>query len=138
VSILIRGVRFAFPGLPQDLVFDGDVGGGELAGTVRQGGLRGPFSLRRAVGRIVSLLGAYRRVSGAEAAVVEPLGVPPILVELPSGATHGIGPSLGVSRRLGDHGGDGRLAPDATGRIAVRQRGQAGSRRGHSHVPAGS
>jgi uncharacterized protein len=131
VSIRGRHVRFAFPGLPQSMTFDGELGGGRLAGTVRQGVLRGRFSLRRGVARTVSLLGAYRSAGGAEAAVVEPLGVPPILVELPSGATHGIGPSLTVGRRLGDHSGDGRVRPDATGfgwrgrhyaRVALRQR----------------
>jgi pimeloyl-ACP methyl ester carboxylesterase len=133
VSVSIRGrrVRFALPGLPQDVVFDGELHGARLAGTVRQGALRGRFSLRRGMDRIVSLLGANRSTAGAEAAVVEPLGVPPILVEFPSGETHGIGASLTVGRRLGDHSGDGRLVPDTTGftwhgvhysRVALRQR----------------
>jgi pimeloyl-ACP methyl ester carboxylesterase len=133
VSVAIRGrrVRFAIPGLPQNVVFGGDLRGARLAGTVRQGALRGRFSLRHGIARIVSLLGAYRNASGTEAAVVEPLGVPPILVELPSGATHGLDPSLTVGRRLGDRSGDGRLIPDATGftwhgahytRVALRQR----------------
>jgi uncharacterized protein len=133
VSVSIRGrrVRFAFPGLPQNVVFDGELRGARLAGTVRQGTLRGRFSLGHGVARIVSLLGAYRNASGGEAAVVEPLGVPPILVELPSGETHGIGRSLTVGRRLGDHSGNGRLVPDANGftwhgarftRVALRQR----------------
>jgi pimeloyl-ACP methyl ester carboxylesterase len=131
VSIHGRHVRFAFPGLPANVVFDGELRGVGLVGTVRQGALRGRFSLRRGVARIVPLLGAYRSAAGAQAAVVEPLGVPPILVELPSGATHGIGPSLTVGRRLGDRSGDGRLIPDAAGftwhrtqytRVALRQR----------------
>jgi pimeloyl-ACP methyl ester carboxylesterase len=133
VSVSIRGRRvgFAYPGIPQNVIFGGELRGARLAGTVRQGALRGRFSLRRGLARIVSLLGAYRSTAGAEAAVVEPLGVPPILVELPSGETHGIGPSLTVGRRLGDHSGHGRLVPEATGftwhgahytRVALRQR----------------
>src|SRR5205085_2467915 len=56
---------------------------------------------------------------------------PPCLLELPSAATHGIGRSLTVGRRLGDTSGDGSIAVDATGftwngahfaRASVRQR----------------
>lgn len=133
VALGIEGtrVRFSFPGLPDDVVFTGSIRKGALAGTVRQGGLRGTFSLRRGLARIVALLGAYRTAAGAEAAVVQPEGVPPILVELPSGATHGIGPALSVGTRLGDTHGDGLIVPDAAGftwkgahyaRVALRGR----------------
>jgi hypothetical protein len=129
VPIGSSGARVRFT-LPAGVVFDGIADGAKSSGTVRQGRLHGTFSLRRGVSRIVQMLGAYRSPHGEEAAVVEPLGVPPILVEFPSGAVHGMGASLTVGRRLGDKHGDGVLVPDATGftwhgthyaRIAVRQ-----------------
>jgi len=133
VAVTVHGahIRFAFPGLPQNVTFDGVVQGAGMRGTVRQGALRGTFSLRRAVSRLLPLLGGYRSAAGSEAAVVQPLGVPPVLVEFPSGATHGIGSALTVGRLLGDTSGDGALVPDATGftwrgthyaRVALRQR----------------
>ncbi|HSX21166.1 MAG TPA: hypothetical protein VLE97_00135, partial [Gaiellaceae bacterium] len=87
--VTVHGTRihFSLPGSPQNVVFDGAVNGSKVAGTVRQGSLRGRFSLRRGRDKIVELLGGYRSATGAEAAVVHPLGVPPILVEFPSGAT---------------------------------------------------
>jgi len=124
-------VRFRFPGLPQDVAFDGVVRGTRISGSVRQGPLRGTFALRRGLARLVSLLGVYRSDGGAGVAVAEPEGVPPVLVELPSGATHGIGTSLTVGARLGDTSGDGSLAVDTTGfawhgthyvRVVLRQR----------------
>jgi uncharacterized protein len=124
-------VRFTFPGLPQDVVFDGATKGRRLAGTVRQGALRGTFTLRRGLSPILPLYGVYRSDAGSEAAVVAPDGLPPLLVELPSGATHGIGSSLSVGDRLGDTGGNGSIVPDANGfawkgthyaRVALRQR----------------
>lgn len=124
-------VRFSLPGLPQNVVFDGTVRGAKLAGTVRQGTLRGTFALRRGVSRIVSLLGVYRSDAGAGLAVLEADGLSPFLIEFPSGATHGVGPSLTVGERLGDTGGNGSIAVDATGfvwkgthyrRLALRQR----------------
>jgi uncharacterized protein len=110
-----RHVRFRFPGLPRDLVFDGTVRGRRISGTVRQGSLRGRFSLRRGLARIVSLLGVYRNGPGKGAAVLEADGLPPFLVELPSGRTHGIGKALTVGHRLGDKRGNGSLRVDATG-----------------------
>jgi hypothetical protein len=60
VAVSVHGmrVRFSFPGLPQNVVFDGAVRGSKLTGRVRQGSLRGTFALRRGVSRIVQLLGA--------------------------------------------------------------------------------
>ena len=117
VALEIRGKRigFSFPGLPQNVVFDGRVKGTNITGSVRQGALRGTFVLRRGVSRIVPLLGAYRDRGGAEVAVLEADGLPPFLVEFPSGKTHGIGPSLTVGPRLGDRRGDGSIAVDAGG-----------------------
>ncbi|HKD34902.1 MAG TPA: alpha/beta hydrolase [Gaiellaceae bacterium] len=133
VAFAVSGkrIRFRFPGLPRDLRFDGTVKRGRLTGTVRQGALRGRFSLRRGLARIVSLLGAYRSGPSEGAAIVEADGLPPVLVELPAGRTHGIGPSLSVGELLGDKSGNGALAVDASGftwhgthytRVRLRQR----------------
>lgn len=133
VTLTVRGkrMRFVFPGLPQSVVFDGTTHGSELRGVVRQGRLRGTFALRRGVSRIVQLLGVYGGGPGTGAAVTEADGLPPAIIEFPSGAIHGIGRSLAVGERLGDTHGNGRIVPDATGfgwngahytRLRVRQR----------------
>jgi pimeloyl-ACP methyl ester carboxylesterase len=133
VTVSVHGtrIRFNLLGLPQNVVFDGSVRGTRLVGTVRQGARRGTFVLRRGVSRIVSLLGVYRSDAGEGAAVLEADGLPPFLIELPSGATHGIGTSLTVGERLGDKRGNGSIVADATGfawngthyaRISLRQR----------------
>jgi pimeloyl-ACP methyl ester carboxylesterase len=124
-TVTVRGKRLHFT-LPGGVVFDGAVRGARATGTVRQGALRGTFTLRRGTSHIVELLGVYRG-----AAVTEADGLPPVLIELPSGATHGIGRSLAVGKRLGDTSGNGTIVPDATGftwngahyeRLHVRQR----------------
>jgi len=127
-----KRMRFNFPGLPSKLRFDGTVEGKVWSGTVRQGKLRGRFRLRRGASRILPLLGLYRGPSGTGITIVEPRGgLPPWIVELPSGATHGISPSLSVGDKLGDTSGNGRIAADTTGltwngthyqRVALRQR----------------
>ena len=133
IAVTLHGtrIRFVLPGLPQNVVFDGTVRGGQLAGGVRQGALRGTFSLRRGVSKIVELLGVYRSASGAGVAVTEADGLPPTLIEFPSGAVHGVGTSLTVGERLGDTRGNGAIVTDATGfnwkgthyaRLALRQR----------------
>jgi pimeloyl-ACP methyl ester carboxylesterase len=133
VTITVQGahVRFSFPGLPQNLVFDGIRRGSRLTGYVRQGAVRGTFALRRGGSRIVQLLGAYTDASGAGAAVTQADGLPPTLIEFPSGAIHGIGSSLTVGTRLGDKSGNGTIVVDDTGftwngthysRLALRQR----------------
>jgi pimeloyl-ACP methyl ester carboxylesterase len=133
VAVAVHGKRihFSFPGLPQNVVFDGASMGNRLSGTVRQGALRGAFTLRRGLARIVSLLGSYRSDAGADVAILEADGLAPFLIELPSGDTHGIGPSLTVGERLGDTRGNGSIAVDATGfswkgthyaRVPLRQR----------------
>jgi len=133
VAVTLRGkrIRFALPGLPANVVFDGAVHGGRVSGGVRQGALRGTFSLRRGLSRIVDVLGVYRSAAGAGVAVTEADGLPPTLIEFPSGAVHGIDPSLTVGRRLGDTRGNGAIVADATGftwkgthyaRLALRQR----------------
>ena len=104
---------------------------GRLEGGVRQGALRGTFSMRRGMSKIVELLGVYRSASGAGVAVTEADGLPPTLIEFPSGAVHGVGSSLTVGARLGDTGGNGAIVTDARGftwkgtyyaRLALRQR----------------
>jgi pimeloyl-ACP methyl ester carboxylesterase len=133
VAVTLRGrrIRFVLPGLPQNVVFDGTVRDGRLSGGVRQGALRGTFSLRRGVSKVLELLGVYRSAAGAGVAVTEADGLPPTLIELPSGAVHGVGPSLTVGRRLGDTRGNGAIVADAAGftwsgtryaRLALRQR----------------
>jgi uncharacterized protein len=123
-----RHVRFT---IPDAVVFDGVVRGARLTGTVRQGRVRGTFTLRRGVSRLTQLLGIYRSASGSGAAVTEADGLPPTLIELPSGAVHGIGRSLTVGRRLGDTRGNGVIRADARGftwngthyaRLLLRQR----------------
>jgi len=117
VRLQVRGrhVRFRFPGLPRDLSFVGTARRGRLSGTVRQGSLRGRFSLRRGLARIVSLLGVYRSGAAEGAAVLEADGLPPFLIELPSGRVHGIGKSLTLGHLLGQKHVDGSLAVDAKG-----------------------
>jgi dienelactone hydrolase len=124
-------VRFSFPGLPADVVFDGRFRGRALAGRVAQGTLRGTFRLARGTSRVLPLLGLYRAADGGGVAVVQAEGFPAWLLELPSGRVHGIGAALTVGRRLGDTAGDGSIAVDARGiswhgthydRVALRQR----------------
>ena len=133
VVVKVRGasVRFAFPGLPSNVVFDGTVKKGVLSGNVRQGRLRGTFRLARGRARVLELFGLYRAGNGSTVSVVQATGFPAWLVELPEGQTHGIGPTLTVGERLGDTSGNGSIAQDATGiswkgvhytRVALRQR----------------
>ncbi len=133
VVVKLRGrrIRFAFPGLPQNVVFDGSLNRKRLSGKVSQGRLRGRFALHRGSSRILPLLGAYRSSTGAEVAVLEADGLPPFLVEYPSGSIHGIGPALTVGQRLGDKSGNGSISVDGTGfnwngthyaRVPLRQR----------------
>jgi pimeloyl-ACP methyl ester carboxylesterase len=133
VAVAVHGtrVRFSFPGLPQNVVFDGSVHRSKLTGVVRQGRLRGTFSFHRGVSRIVQLLGTYRSAAGAGVAVTEADGLPPTLIEFPSGAIHGIGALLTVGKRLGDTSGNGAIVTDARGftwngthytRLSLRQR----------------
>jgi uncharacterized protein len=113
------------------VVFDGSLEGRAVSGLVRQGALRGTFRLAHAVSRVLSLYGLYRSDDGKAVSIVQATGFPPWLQELPSGDTHGIGPSLTVGQRLGDTSGNGSLAVDKSGfgwrgarytRVALRQR----------------
>jgi uncharacterized protein len=133
VTAVLRGTRvtFTFPGMPANVVFEGSVAKSRIEGTVRQGALRGAFTLRRGLSRILPLLGVYRAPGGSAVAVNKAEGFAPWLVEIPSGATHGIGPSLTVGDKLGDTTGNGSIALEPNGiawngthyaRVSVRQR----------------
>jgi uncharacterized protein len=132
VVATVRGshVRFALPGLPANVVFDGTAKGRVLAGKVSQGALRGSFRMARGTSKVLQLFGLYRSTAGVVVTVVRAHGFPAWLTELPSGRTHGIGPSLTVGTRLGDTSGHGSIALDASGiswqgthyeRVALRQ-----------------
>jgi pimeloyl-ACP methyl ester carboxylesterase len=133
VTVELHGahIRFAFPGTPANVVFEGSLAKSRIAGNVRQGALRGAFTLRRGLSRILPLLGVYRAPDGSAVAVNKADGFAPWLVEIPSGATHGIGPSLTVGDKLGETAGNGSIAVDASGiawngthyaRVGARQR----------------
>jgi dienelactone hydrolase len=133
VSVGRRGlnIRFALPGLPRNVVFDGTSHGATLSGRVEQGSLRGTFRLRRGSSKVLPLFGLYRSDSGAAVAVVRATGFRPWLVELPSGRVHGIGAALTIGSRLGDTSGAGAITRMANGiswqgvhypRVPLRQR----------------
>ena len=101
-------VRFTLPG---GVVFDGRRSGRALAGTVRQGSLRGTFRLTPGSSRVLPALGLYRAADGAAVAIVQAIGLPTWLVELPSGDIHGLNAKLTtVGTRLGNTSGAGTLA----------------------------
>jgi pimeloyl-ACP methyl ester carboxylesterase len=141
-------IRFTFPGLPQNAVFEGSVTKARIEGTVRQGVLHGAFTLRRGLSRILPLLGVYRAPDGSAVAVNKAEGFAPWLVEMPSGATHGIGPSLTVGDELGETTGNGSIAVEPNGigwngthytRVAVRQREiRVGANAATLTLPAGA
>ena len=124
-------MRFALPGLPANVVFDGTSKGRVLAGKVSQGALRGTFRLSRGTSKVLQLFGLYRSSAGAVVTVVRAHGFPAWLTELPSGRTHGIGPSLTVGSLLGETSGNGSIVRRCSGiswqgvhydRVALRQR----------------
>ena len=130
-------LRFALPGLPADVSFDGRLDGAHVTGTVSQGALNGTFSLDRTSAPHLFAYGLYRSARGEAVAIAEPgFGFPTWLVELPSGAIHGLNAALTtVGARVGDRSGDGTLAVGAAAiswtrdgkttryaRVRVRQR----------------
>jgi hypothetical protein len=103
---------FSLPGLPDDLVFTGTptTTGAVWSGKVSQGPLHGTFVLRPRPAPAVSALGVYRSARGSTVAIVQARGFPAWLVELPSGATHGLNLTLmTVGAALGRTSGDGTL-----------------------------
>jgi len=126
-------LRFQVPGRPSALVFDGAVSGVRLAGTVRQGSLRGTFTARPGTAPGLVARGLYRAGGGLDAVVDDPYG-PARLVDLdsgkvralyPAGAAFSIGSGFATrtpvtaGARFGTGAAliDGRQAP----RLAVRQ-----------------
>ncbi len=94
------------PACRQNVVFDGTVRGSRLSGTVRQGTLRG--SVRAAPRRLADRAAPRpvpRAPAGAGVTVARAArqACRRRLIELPSGATHGIGPSLTVGERARRH-----------------------------------
>src|SRR3954454_3514671 len=85
-------VRFQLPGRPAAVVFDGAIANGKLAGTVRQGTLRGTFSARPGSGADLVARGLYRSGSNLEAVVDDPYG-PARLLDLDSGKVRALYPS---------------------------------------------
>jgi pimeloyl-ACP methyl ester carboxylesterase len=130
-TVRLGKAGFSFPGLPENVVFSGRRTATRWAGTVRQGAAHGSFGLRPGTAPAVSALGLYRSEAGATVAIVRAKGFPPWLVELPSGATHGLNPTLTtVGTLLGETSGDGPLTVDPRGvtwsgrryrRVALRQ-----------------
>jgi dienelactone hydrolase len=88
-------IRFALPGRPSPLVFDGVLRGGRLSGTTRQGAARGSFSLFRGSSPALFARGYFGRM----AVVDDPYSVPR-LVNLDSGELHGVF-GAGPTFRLG-------------------------------------
>jgi dienelactone hydrolase len=82
-------IRFALPGRPSPLVFDGTVRGRRLAGTTRQGAARGGFTLARGVTPALFARGYFASGGTRLAFVDDPYGVPR-LVDLESGMLHGV------------------------------------------------
>ncbi|MDX6513667.1 MAG: uncharacterized protein QOE36_3171 [Gaiellaceae bacterium] len=106
-------VRFALPGRPARIVFDGRIRGSRISGSVAQAKLRGSFRLVPGKAGVLPLLGVYRGSGGTAAMLVRPAGgFPPWLVELPSGDVHGVGATLTVGTRIGDLSGGGTLRRD--------------------------
>ncbi|HEY6960303.1 MAG TPA: prolyl oligopeptidase family serine peptidase [Gaiellaceae bacterium] len=124
-AVRLDAGRFALRGLPDDVVFAGKLVGTRWSGVVSQGHSRGTFTLHPGTAPAVSALGLYRSAGGSFVAVAHARGLPEWLVELPSGATHGLGASLStVGPLLGETSGDGTLGLDSGGLVwkSVRYR----------------
>jgi dienelactone hydrolase len=93
-------LRFALPGRPTTLAFDGRLRAGKLTGTVTQAGVHGTFALRRGKALDTGGLGVYRLDSGHVVSVTQP-GDLPLLVDYDADEIHGlfgdrVGAALGV------------------------------------------
>jgi uncharacterized protein len=90
-------IRFTLPGRPA-LSFDGAIGSGRLAGSVRQGAVRGSFSARAGSGAGLLARGIYAGGGRMQAIVDDPYG-PARIVDLDSGrvrALYGSGASFEI------------------------------------------
>ena len=121
-------VRFQLPGRPVPLAFDARVANGRLAGTVRQGVVHGTFRARRGAAPGLVARGFYAVGEGVQAVVDDPYG-PARLVDLESGAVHGLYPA-GAGFAIG-FGFATRDPPEGTARFdaaGAKLAGKAGSR----------
>ncbi len=94
VSAKVSGehIRFQLPGRPAPLVFDARLVSGRLVGVVGQGAARGTFRARRGTAPELVARGLYAVGDGVQAVVDDPYG-PARLVDLESGAVHGLYPA---------------------------------------------
>ena len=82
-------IRFELPGRPAPLAFEARLTGGRLVGTVRQGPARGTFRASRGTSPGLIARGVYAAGGSTQAVVDDPYG-PARLVDLESGAVHGL------------------------------------------------
>jgi pimeloyl-ACP methyl ester carboxylesterase len=92
-------IRFQLPGRPAPLAFEARLTNGRLVGTVRQGPAHGTFRARRGSAPGMVARGLYARAASVQAVVDDPYG-PARLVDLQSGAVHGLYPA-GASFLIG-------------------------------------
>jgi uncharacterized protein len=85
-------VRFQLPGRPAPLAFEARLTNGRLRGTVRQGLAHGTFRARRGAAPGFVARGLYATGGSVQAVVDDPYG-PARLVDLESGAVHGLYPA---------------------------------------------
>jgi dienelactone hydrolase len=91
-------IRFAVPGRPEAVSFDGAIVSGRFAGTVRQGALRGTFAMKAGSAPSLSARGLFAAGGGVQAVVDDPYG-PARVVDLDSGrvrALYRAGPAFTI------------------------------------------
>jgi dienelactone hydrolase len=82
-------LRFALPGRPGPLAFDGRLRGRVLSGAVAQDGIRGSFTLRRGQALDSADLGVYRLDTGHDVSV-ESAGGRRLLIDFDAAEIHGL------------------------------------------------
>ena len=82
-------IRFALPGRPTPLIFDGRLRGRTVRGTVRQGSVRGTFRVVRGAAPALFARGWFSVGDRTVAVVDDPYG-PARLVDLDTGEVHGL------------------------------------------------
>lgn len=93
-------VRFALPGRPTAVAFDGRLRKSVLSGTVSQAGLRGSFTLRRGKPLDAGDLGVYRLDSGQAVSVVR-AGERRLLLDYDAAEIRGLFPQQGTTWDVG-------------------------------------